>query len=81
LLRRYRWLRDQGWKPEHIVLASDSAGGYLSLTLAERVLDDGEVTAAMVYISPLMQLAQGAKLAHRNVRTDAMLSAKVAMST
>ena len=30
----------------------------------------------MVYISPLMQLAQGAKLAHLNVRTDAMLSAE-----
>jgi acetyl esterase/lipase len=58
------------------VLASDSAGSYLSLTLAERLLDNGEVPAAMVYMSPLMQLAQGAKLAHRNLRTDPMFSAK-----
>jgi hypothetical protein len=27
-------------------------------------------------MSPLMQLAQGAKLAHPNVRTDAVFSAK-----
>ncbi len=32
----YRWLRGRGYEPEQIVLAGDSAGGYLSIALAER---------------------------------------------
>src|SRR5271166_3011417 len=37
----YRWLRGRGYEPEQIALAGDSAGGYLSLALAERLLRDG----------------------------------------
>ncbi len=33
----YKWLRLKGYDPEQIVLAGDSAGGYLSLALAERL--------------------------------------------
>src|SRR5690242_17490552 len=33
----YRWLRLKGYDPSQIVLAGDSAGGYLSLALAERL--------------------------------------------
>ncbi|MCW2664472.1 MAG: lipU 2, partial [Mycobacterium sp.] len=34
----YQWLRGRGYEPNQIVLAGDSAGGYLSLALAERQL-------------------------------------------
>ncbi|MBS4729229.1 alpha/beta hydrolase [Mycobacterium sp. SM1] len=72
----YRWLRLRGYEPEQIVLAGDSAGGYLALALAQRLQRDDEEPAALVAISPLMQLAKEAKQAHPNIKTDAMFSAK-----
>ena len=72
----YRWLRERGYAPEQIVLAGDSAGGYLSLALAERLLDEGEEPAAIVCMSPLMQITKAPKQAHPNISTDAMFPAK-----
>jgi acetyl esterase/lipase len=68
----WRWLRGQGYKPEQIALAGDSAGGYLALALAERLLDECEAPAALVSMSPLMQLDMQPKQAHPNSRSDAM---------
>jgi epsilon-lactone hydrolase len=73
----YLWLRRQGYEPEQIVLAGDSAGGYLALALAQRLLDDGEQVAALVAMSPLMQLATQPKKAHPNIGCDAMFPPKV----
>jgi acetyl esterase/lipase len=72
----YRWLRTLGYDPEQIVLAGDSAGGYLSLALAQRLQEEGEEPAALVAISPLLQLAKECKQAHPNIKTDAMFPAK-----
>jgi acetyl esterase/lipase len=72
----YRWLRGRGYGPDQIVLAGDSVGGYLSLALAERLLGEGEELAAIVCMSPLMQIAKAPKQAHPNIRSDAMFSAK-----
>jgi len=72
----YRWLRVRGYKPDQIVLAGDSAGGYLSLTLAERLVTEGEAVAAIVCMSPLMQIAKRPRRMHPNIRSDAMFSAK-----
>jgi acetyl esterase/lipase len=72
----YRWLRGRGYQPDQIVLAGDSAGGYLALVLAERLLAQGEEAAALVAISPLMQLDKEPKKAHPNISTDAMFPAK-----
>jgi acetyl esterase/lipase len=72
----YRWLRLRGYEPEQIVLAGDSAGGYLALALAQRLQDDDEEPAALVAISPLMQLAKEPKQAHPNIKTDAMFPAE-----
>ena len=72
----YRWLRGKGYEADQIVLAGDSAGGYLSLALAERVLREGEQLAAIVCMSPLMQIAKLPKQAHPNIRSDAMFPAK-----
>ena len=72
----YRWLRGRGYGPDQIVLAGDSAGGYLSLALAERLLDEGEEPAAIVCMSPLMQITKVPKQAHPNICTDAMFPAK-----
>ena len=72
----YRWLRTRGYDPDQIVLAGDSAGGYLSLALAQRLQEEGEEPAALVAISPLLQLAKECKQAHPNIKTDAMFPAK-----
>ncbi|GAB1811958.1 alpha/beta hydrolase [Mycobacterium sp. MUNTM1] len=72
----YHWLRQCGYEPEQIVLAGDSAGGYLTLALAQRLQVDGETPAALVAISPLLQLAKEPKQAHPNIKTDAMFPPK-----
>jgi acetyl esterase/lipase len=72
----YQWLRLRGYEPDQIVLAGDSAGGYLALALAQRLQRHGEEAAALVAISPLLQLAKESKQAHPNIKTDAMFSAR-----
>lgn len=71
----YKWLRLTGYAPEHIVLAGDSAGGYLSLALAQRLLAEGgedEVPAAMVTLSPLFEIDNAGREQHPNIDSDAM---------
>jgi epsilon-lactone hydrolase len=68
----YRWLRRKGYQPNQIVLAGDSAGGYLALALAQRLLECGEQPAALVAMSPLLQLATRSKTTHPNIGSDAM---------
>ncbi|GFG74924.1 lipase LipU [Mycobacterium botniense] len=72
----YRWLRLRGYEPDQIVLAGDSAGGYLALALAQRLHKEGDEPAALVAISPLLQLAKQPKQAHPNIKTDAMFPAR-----
>ena len=72
----YRWLRLTGYEPEQIVLAGDSAGGYLSLALAERIHADGELPAAVVTMSPLFEIDNDGREQHPNMRSDAMFPAK-----
>ncbi|RAV13920.1 esterase [Mycolicibacterium sp. GF69] len=71
----YQWLRLRGYEPDQIVLAGDSAGGYLALALAERLQREGlegEVPAAMVTMSPLFEIDNEARANHPNIRSDAM---------
>jgi acetyl esterase/lipase len=56
----YMWLRQRGYQPDQIVLAGDSAGGYLAMALAQRLQAEGETPAALVAISPLLQLEKDA---------------------
>jgi acetyl esterase/lipase len=72
----YQWTRRRGYEPDQIVLAGDSAGGYLALALAQWLQQEGEEPAALVAISPLLQLAKECKQAHPNIKTDAMFPAK-----
>jgi acetyl esterase/lipase len=72
----YQWLRQRGYEPDQIVLAGDSAGGYLAMALAQRLQAEGETPAALVAISPLLQLEKDPKQAHPNANTDAMFPPK-----
>ncbi|MCH9731131.1 MAG: alpha/beta hydrolase [Actinomycetia bacterium] len=78
----YKWLRETGYQPDQIVLAGDSAGGYLALALAQRLLFEGingyegESPAAIATMSPLFEIDNEARGDHPNVRTDAMFPHK-----
>lgn len=72
----YKWLRLKGYDPDQIVLAGDSAGGYLALALAEKLQLEGELPAAMVAISPLFEIDNETRANHPNIRTDAMFPPK-----
>ncbi len=63
----FRWLLDQGYKPENITIAGDSAGGYLAFSVARAVMDKGwGRPAGVVAISPLLDFDPTAKKSHRN---------------
>jgi acetyl esterase/lipase len=72
----YRWLRLRGYEPEQIVLSGDSAGGYLAMALAQRLQAENETPAAIVALSPLLQLEQDPKLTHPNIYSDSMFPPK-----
>jgi acetyl esterase/lipase len=72
----YRWLRLKGYDPSQIVLAGDSAGGYLSLALAERLNLEGELPAAMVTMSPLFEIDNEGRAQHPNAHSDAMFPSR-----
>ncbi len=58
VLTAYRWLLAQGTRPEHIVLAGDSAGGNLALALLQMLRDrDIPMPAGAVLLSPWTDLA------------------------
>lgn len=72
----YNWLRLKGYEPEQIVLAGDSAGGYLSLALAEKLHLDGELPAAVVTMSPLFEIDNEHRAQHPNIHSDVMFPPK-----
>ena len=75
----YKWLRLKGYDPDQIVLAGDSAGGYLALALAEKLQAEGlagEAPAAIVTMSPLFEIDNETRANHPNIRTDAMFPPK-----
>jgi acetyl esterase/lipase len=52
-LTLYRWLLDQGVRPEQLIIAGDSAGGNLTLVTLLRVRDEAlPLPAAAVALSP-----------------------------
>jgi acetyl esterase/lipase len=75
----YKWLRLKGYDPDQIVLAGDSAGGYLALALAEKLQKEGlagESPAAIVTLSPLFEIDNEARANHPNIHSDAMFPPK-----
>lgn len=58
-LMAYRWLLGQGFRPDHIVIAGDSAGGNLTLTTMISLREAGEpLPRAAVCLSPVTDLAE-----------------------
>lgn len=76
-----RWLFRRGYAPEQIVIAGDSAGGYLAFmtALAAAQLNLAK-PAGIVTISPFTDADPTAKLQHRNARRCAMFPSEALMA-
>ncbi|MGC0364430.1 monoterpene epsilon-lactone hydrolase [Rhodococcus sp. 27YEA15] len=75
----YRWIREQGYAAENVVVAGDSAGGHLALDLVIENMSAGIAQpAAVVLFSPLIDLTFGLAAEQEKHRRDPMISAEAA---
>ncbi len=73
-IKVYRWLLDQGYKPENIVIAGDSAGGGLTYGTVLKIRDIGlPLPAATVAMSPWTDLAVTGESVITNLKRDALI--------
>jgi epsilon-lactone hydrolase len=67
----YRWLISQDVKPDHIVMAGDSAGGGLTLATLVHLRDTGvPLPSAAICISPWVDLAMTGHTMSTNSKAD-----------
>ncbi len=72
-IRSYKWLLDEGYKPENIVIAGDSAGAGLALsTLFQIKKSHLPQPAAAVCISPFADISGSSTTLKTNARNDHM---------
>lgn len=70
----YDMLLAHGWKPEHLVIAGDSAGGGLTLATLLRLRDEGKpLPACAIVMSPYADMTGTAASIAGNDKTDALL--------
>lgn len=75
--RGYRWLLDQGYSPDQLVLSGDSAGGGLTVASLVALRDQGmPLPACAVVFSPWMDLRSETKTHRRQPLCD-VLNAQV----
>jgi acetyl esterase/lipase len=71
----YEWLLEEGYTPENIAIAGDSAGGGLTLAALLSIRDSGlPLPAAGVCLSPWTDLAMTGESIKRNAATDPILN-------
>jgi len=77
-LTAYRWRLARGTKPEHIVLAGDSAGGGLTLALLQTVRDQHlPMPAGAVLLSPWTDLVGTVESRTTREAADPLFSGRV----
>ena len=73
----YKYLLDQGFPAETIVLAGDSAGGGLAFAVALAAREASlPMPGGIAALSPWADYDSTARFAHPNARTDAVLTAR-----
>jgi acetyl esterase/lipase len=71
----YRWLLQQGWRAEDILLAGDSAGGGLSLATTLALREAGApLPGAVVCLSPWADLSLSEPSHQTNAQAEAILT-------
>ncbi|WP_433241889.1 alpha/beta hydrolase [Actinomadura nitritigenes] len=71
-LNAYAWLLEQGHAPDDIVIAGDSAGGFLAFTTALTAMENGlPKPAGIVALSPLVDLDHEGRASYEFTRRDA----------
>lgn len=77
-LAAYRWLLDQGVPASRIVVAGDSAGGFLAFAVPLAARDAGlPAPAGLVGLSPMTDLDHAARDAHANAALDPFMTPEV----
>jgi epsilon-lactone hydrolase len=75
----WNWMLTTGFDPARVVFAGDSAGGNLALVTAMRARDEGlPLPAAIVLMSPLLDLTFSGGSVERNDGIDPMFRAETA---
>ncbi|OBH13260.1 esterase [Mycobacterium sp. E1715] len=70
-----RWLQDRGFDGDRVVVAGDSAGGYLAfMTTLLAISSELMRPAGIATISPFTDADPGRKLRHRNARRCSMFT-------
>jgi len=73
-IKVYKWLLEQGYKPEHIVIAGDSAGGGLTYGTVLKIRDLGlPLPAATAGMSPWTDLAVTGESVITNLKRDVLI--------
>ncbi|CAN5311192.1 alpha/beta hydrolase [soil metagenome] len=73
-VKGYEWLLGQGFKPEDIIIAGDSAGGGLSVSTMLKLREEGTpLPAAAVLLSPWADLEGSGESNKRPQRRDSVL--------
>lgn len=71
----HRWLRRQGYTPEHTATAGDSAGANLAISSVLKLRDLGEkLPAAVIAISPWLDMEGVGESFESNANSDALVS-------
>jgi acetyl esterase/lipase len=74
----YRWLLTQGVEPGHIATTGDSAGGNLAISTVLKLRDDGDpLPAAILPMSPWLDMEHLGKTLESNSATDALVSREI----
>jgi acetyl esterase/lipase len=77
-VKAYRWLLNQGVKPEHIAVTGDSCGGNLAITSLLRMRELGlPLPAASMPISPWTDMEALGDTAETNRATDCLVQKEV----
>ena len=78
--KSYRWLLDQGIKPQHIALTGDSAGGALAVTTLLRARERGlPMPAATMPLSPWLDMDASAATFETNRDKDALVQRDIVL--
>jgi len=72
----YDFLLESGYRPENIIIAGDSAGGHLAISLLIKIRDSGrEMAGGGMFFSPWLDMSVSGESVKSNTRIDPFLPA------